>query len=84
MPALHLPRCELLGCRSPLLQAPMAGGPTMPELVAAVSEVGGFGVTAAGRLTTDARAVSDQGARDVIRAFVEQAVAVLERLGRLH
>jgi nitronate monooxygenase len=35
------------------MQAPMAGGPTTPELVAAVSEAGGFGVIAAGRLTTD-------------------------------
>jgi nitronate monooxygenase len=53
MPALHTPLCDLLGCRYPLMQAPMAGGPTTPELVAAVSEAGGFGVIAAGRLTTD-------------------------------
>jgi nitronate monooxygenase len=35
------------------MQAPMSGGPTTPELVAAVSAAGGFGVIAAGRLTTD-------------------------------
>lgn len=34
---------ELLGTRYPLVQAPMAGGFTSPELVAAVSEAGGLG-----------------------------------------
>jgi nitronate monooxygenase len=53
MPPLHTALCDLLGCRYPVMQAPMAGGPTTPELVAAVSEAGGFGVIAAGRLTTD-------------------------------
>ena len=53
MPALHTPLCDLLGCRYPVMQAPMAGGPTTPELVTAVCEAGGFGVIAAGRLTTD-------------------------------
>ncbi|MFL6031265.1 MAG: nitronate monooxygenase, partial [Rubrobacteraceae bacterium] len=35
--------CDLLGVRYPLIQAPMAGGWTTPELVAAVSNAGGFG-----------------------------------------
>ncbi|MGI8677805.1 MAG: nitronate monooxygenase [Jatrophihabitans sp.] len=37
----------------PVVGAPMAGGPTTPELVAAVSSAGGFGFVAAGYLTTD-------------------------------
>ncbi|MCP1676914.1 nitronate monooxygenase [Natronocella acetinitrilica] len=35
--------CERLGIRYPIIQAPMAGGPTTPELVAAVSNAGGLG-----------------------------------------
>lgn len=34
---------ERLGIRYPILQAPMAGGPTTPELVAAVGRAGGLG-----------------------------------------
>lgn len=34
---------RLLGVRLPIVQAPMAGGPTTPRLVAAVSEAGGLG-----------------------------------------
>ena len=34
---------EALGIKSPVVQAPMAGGPTTPELVAAVSNAGGLG-----------------------------------------
>lgn len=37
------PLTRLLGIRYPIVQAPMAGGPTTPELVAAVSEAGGLG-----------------------------------------
>ncbi len=37
----------------PLIQAPMAGGPTTPELVAAVSNVGGMGSLGAGYLSPD-------------------------------
>ena len=42
--------------RFPVLAAPMAGGPTTPELVAAVVEAGGSGFLAAGYLTADALA----------------------------
>lgn len=34
---------DLLGIEHPIIQAPMAGGPTTPELVAAVSNAGGLG-----------------------------------------
>ena len=37
----------------PIVQAPMAGGPSTPELVAAVSSAGGFGFLAGGYLTAD-------------------------------
>jgi len=43
MPALHTRLCNLLGIRLPIIQAPMAGGPTTPELVAAVSAAGALG-----------------------------------------
>jgi nitronate monooxygenase len=38
----------------PIVQAPMAGGGSTPELVAAVSNAGGLGFLAAGYLTADA------------------------------
>src|SRR5262245_11604420 len=38
MARLHTPLCEQLG-----IQAPMAGGPSTPELAAAVSKAGGLG-----------------------------------------
>jgi nitronate monooxygenase len=44
---------ELLKMRLPLIQAPMAGGATTPELVAAVSNAGGLGSLGAGYMTAD-------------------------------
>ncbi|MFI6102886.1 nitronate monooxygenase [Streptomyces sp. NPDC051310] len=40
-------------CRYPIVQAPMAGGASCPQLVAAVSEAGGLGFLAAGYKTAD-------------------------------
>jgi nitronate monooxygenase len=45
--ALH----RQLGVRYPIIQAPMAGGATTPELVAAVSNAGGLGMIGAAYLT---------------------------------
>ncbi|OXS79920.1 NAD(P)H-dependent flavin oxidoreductase [Domibacillus enclensis] len=42
-----------LGIPYPIVQAPMAGGVTTPELVAAVSNAGGLGMLGAGYLTPD-------------------------------
>ncbi|GIO88927.1 MULTISPECIES: NAD(P)H-dependent flavin oxidoreductase [Paenibacillus] len=42
-----------LNIRYPIFQAPMAGGPTTPELVAAVSNAGGLGNLGAGYLTPE-------------------------------
>ncbi len=43
MAKLHTPLCDQLGIRVPIIQAPMAGGPSSPELVAAVSQAGALG-----------------------------------------
>lgn len=40
--------------RSPIIQAPMAGGPSTPVLAAAVSGAGGLGFLAAGYKPADA------------------------------
>ena len=39
--------------RWPVIQAPMGGGPSCPELAAAVSDAGGLGFLAAGYKTAD-------------------------------
>ena len=38
---------------APIIGAPLSGGPSTPELAAAVSEAGGFGFIAAGYKTAD-------------------------------
>lgn len=50
---LYTELCKELGIKYPIIQAPMAGGITTPELVAAVSNAGGLGVLAAGYLTPE-------------------------------
>lgn len=40
---MKTPLCEMLGISMPIIQAPMAGGVTTPELVCAVSEAGALG-----------------------------------------
>ena len=42
-----------LGVDNPIIGAPMGGGPSTPELVAAVSNAGGLGSLAAAYLTPD-------------------------------
>jgi len=59
--ALHTPLCDLLGIEHPVLLAPMANGPSTPELAAAVSRAGGLGVLAAANIS--AEAVADEIAR---------------------
>ncbi|MGH2515946.1 MAG: NAD(P)H-dependent flavin oxidoreductase, partial [Ktedonobacterales bacterium] len=56
---------RLVGIRYPLIQAPMAGGPTTPELVAAVSNAGGLGsfgaaYLAPGAIRTAIRAIRER------------------------
>ena len=55
---------QTLGIRYPIIQAPMAGGPTRPELVAAVSNAGGLGSLGAGYM-------EPQDMRAAIRAIRE-------------
>lgn len=59
--ALRTRLCDLLGIRYPIVQAPMAGGWTTPELVSEVSNAGGLGVLAGSRVSPD-------GLREDIRA----------------
>jgi nitronate monooxygenase len=44
---------DMIGVEHPIIQAPMAGGPTTPELVAAVSNAGGLGSFPGGYLSPD-------------------------------
>ncbi|MCL6489442.1 NAD(P)H-dependent flavin oxidoreductase [Alicyclobacillus mali (ex Roth et al. 2021)] len=44
---------QTLGVRHPIFAAPMAGGPSTPELVAAVSDAGGLGFLGVGYLSPD-------------------------------
>jgi nitronate monooxygenase len=54
----------------PIVLAPLAGGPTTPELAAAVSNTGGLGFLAAGYLTADALRDQIAGARALTRAAI--------------
>ena len=49
---------ERLGMQEPIIQAPMAGGATTPELVSAVSEAGALGFLGAAYLTAEAIATT--------------------------
>ncbi len=54
----------------PIVQAPLAGGPSTPELAAAVSNAGGLGFVAAGYLTPEALSGAIQRTRALTaRAF---------------
>ncbi|TCP58097.1 nitronate monooxygenase [Tumebacillus sp. BK434] len=63
---------EKLGIRVPILQAPMAGGATTPELMAAVSNAGGLGSLGAGYLS----AAAMREAIRRIRELTDQPFAV--------
>lgn len=63
---------DLSSLRTPVLAAPMAGGPSTPELVAATSAAGGFASLAAGYRTPEQ--VADQVA--AVRALSDAPFAV--------
>lgn len=63
--SLTTPLCTLLGIRHPILLAGMAGGPTTPELVAAVTEAGGLGTFGAAGMRGDALANAVRRAREL-------------------
>ncbi len=71
MPSTEDPLARL-GLRVPVLVAPMGGGPSTPELVAAVAEAGGGGFLAAGYRT--ARQVREQIRR--LRALTDRPFGV--------
>jgi nitronate monooxygenase len=54
--------------RHPIVQAPLAGGPSTPELAAAVSGAGGLGFLAAGYLSADAVRADIARARELTAA----------------
>jgi nitronate monooxygenase len=54
---------DLRELKAPVLVAPMAGGPSTPELAAAGSDAGGLGFVAAGYLTADVFAGKIQAAQ---------------------
>ncbi|OCB11685.1 2-nitropropane dioxygenase [Mycolicibacterium porcinum] len=56
---------DVRGLRRPVIVAPMAGGPSTPELAAAGSDAGGLGFLAAGYLTADVLAEKVTAARSL-------------------
>ncbi|MEW6420897.1 MAG: nitronate monooxygenase [Deinococcota bacterium] len=66
------PLRERLGLRVPVIQAPMAGGPTTPGLVASVSQAGGLGSLGAAYLTPG----QIQEAGKAVRALTNRPFAV--------
>src|SRR5215210_4403350 len=67
---MRTPLCELLGIDVAIIQAPMAGGWTTPALVAEVSEAGGLGTLAGGRMAADTlRAQIDETRRRTRKPF---------------
>ena len=72
MRSLRTPLCDLLGIEHPIVQAPMAGGPTTTALVAAVSGAGALGSFGHAYTSADgiAQAVAD------VRALTDRPFAV--------
>src|SRR3954447_25358432 len=62
---LHTALCERLSIRHPVLLAPMAGGYSTPELVAAVSEAGGLGFFGANGMTAESLRAAVRRAREL-------------------
>lgn len=72
MSSLTTPLCRTLGIRHPIILAGMAGGPTTPELVAAVSAAGGLGTFGAAGMRLEAL----QAAIARARALTSRPIAV--------
>src|SRR4051812_25341085 len=78
----------LADLRHPIVQAPMGGGPSTPELAAAVSEAGGLGFLAAGyrratELLGEIEAARGLGARPLgVNLFVPGTPAPAAALAR--
>lgn len=82
--ALKTPLCDLLGIELPIIQAPMAGGTTTPELVAAVCEAGALGSFGFAYTQPEAiqRAVDEVRARTKaplnVNFFVNDSIGAIE------
>lgn len=63
---------QVFNLAHPIIQAPMAGGPTTPNLVAAVANAGGLGTLAASLLNP----MHMQAAAAAIRALTDQPFAI--------
>lgn len=76
------PRFDIAALPLPVIQAPMAGGPSTPQLAAAVSSAGGLGFLAAGYKTASSVAAEINAARKLTEApfgvnvFVPQPSAI--------
>lgn len=73
---------SLAALSRPVVGAPMAGGPTTPELVAAVSQAGGLGMLAAGYQTPEALAGGIYAVRDLTDRPFGVNIFVPEQLSR--
>ena len=72
MPNLHTPLSDRLGLSLPLIQAPMAGGPSSPQLVAAASGAGALG--SFGFAYTQPEDMQDQAAK--VRALTDRPFGI--------
>src|SRR3954470_1272452 len=72
----RLPRSDV--AIPPVVLAPLAGGPSTPELAAAVANAGGLGFLAAGYLSPDAFADQLHRARELTDGRLGANVFVLE------
>ena len=61
-------RFDITALPLPVVQAPMAGGPSTPQLAAAVSSAGGLGFLAAGYKTASSMAAEINAARELTDA----------------
>jgi nitronate monooxygenase len=66
-----------LGLRLPIIGAPMSGGPSTPELAAAVSRAGGLGTVAGAMLTPDELRAAIGRMRDLAAPFAVNLFAPL-------
>jgi nitronate monooxygenase len=72
-PMENIRHMELIDfCTRPIIQAPMAGGATTPQLIAAVSNAGGIGSLGAAMLSP--QAIAEQAAK--IRALTQRAFMI--------
>ena len=74
--AMRMRRLNLDSLRYPIVQAPMAGGPSTPALAAAVSRAGGLGFLAAGYKTVDQVERELAEVRSLVRAGIPYGLNV--------